>query len=167
MTEILVPCVNSLVILDSDGARVIAKYYDGKKQTDQEKFEKDLHKKSKAAAIQGARDSEVLIVDHELIAFRVGIDCRIFISGSVDENDLILVGVLDCLFDSIQALVKNMDAGTLLDCMELVLLAIDEIVSLMLYYHQNFFTFPFLPFSSLFFPFLPFSSLFFPFSYLF
>ncbi len=53
---ILVPSISSLIILDAEGSRVIAKYYDSKSRTDQEKFEAALHKKSKVAQQQGSRD---------------------------------------------------------------------------------------------------------------
>jgi hypothetical protein len=46
--QVLIPFVNSFLILDSDGDRVIAKYYDGKPKAEQAKLESLLHKKNKS-----------------------------------------------------------------------------------------------------------------------
>ena len=35
MTEVLVPFINSLVVLDLEGNRLFAKYYDGRKKAEQ------------------------------------------------------------------------------------------------------------------------------------
>ena len=44
----LVPFVNSLVVLDADGDRLLAKYYDKRSKAEQTKMEQFLHKKTKA-----------------------------------------------------------------------------------------------------------------------
>ena len=48
MSEVFVPFVFYFVVLDSDGGRLLAKYYDGKSKVDQLKNEAILHKKTKA-----------------------------------------------------------------------------------------------------------------------
>jgi hypothetical protein len=48
MTDLLVPFINCLLVLDSDGDRIIAKYYSGKSKPEQLKFENALQKKTKA-----------------------------------------------------------------------------------------------------------------------
>lgn len=35
MTEVLVPFINSLIVLDLEGNRLFAKYYDGRKKAEQ------------------------------------------------------------------------------------------------------------------------------------
>jgi hypothetical protein len=47
---VLVPFINSLVVLDGDGDRLFAKYYDGRSKAEQAVSESVLHKKSKAVA---------------------------------------------------------------------------------------------------------------------
>lgn len=42
------PLVNSLVVLDVDGDRLLAKYYDGRKKAEQVSNEAFLYKKTKA-----------------------------------------------------------------------------------------------------------------------
>ena len=48
MMEVLIPFVNSFIVVDADGDRLLAKYYDGKVRSDQTKYETMLHKKTKA-----------------------------------------------------------------------------------------------------------------------
>ena len=45
--QVLVPFVNALVVLDADGDRLLAKYYDLRSKSDQLKTEQFLYKKSK------------------------------------------------------------------------------------------------------------------------
>lgn len=44
----LIPVVNSLIILDSDGNRLFVKYYDKRGKSQQVDYERLLHKKTKA-----------------------------------------------------------------------------------------------------------------------
>jgi len=44
MAEVLVPFINSLIVLDIEGNRLFAKYYDGKKKPDQIAYEQTLFK---------------------------------------------------------------------------------------------------------------------------
>ena len=48
--QVLIPFVNYFIVLDSDGGRLFAKYYDGKGKADQIKNEAILHKKTKSIA---------------------------------------------------------------------------------------------------------------------
>jgi hypothetical protein len=52
MADVLVPFINCLLVLDSDGDRIIAKYYTGKSKPDQLKFENALHKKTKTMTLR-------------------------------------------------------------------------------------------------------------------
>jgi hypothetical protein len=59
---VAIPYINSLIVLDGDGDRLLAKYYDGRPKADQIKFEALLHKKSKSiAARSDGKISSVLI----------------------------------------------------------------------------------------------------------
>jgi hypothetical protein len=46
----LIPSINALVIHDSDGDRLFAKYYDGRTKSQQIEFEGMLQKKTKTVA---------------------------------------------------------------------------------------------------------------------
>eukprot|EP00286_Rhodomonas_abbreviata_P000746 CAMPEP_0181288402 /NCGR_PEP_ID=MMETSP1101-20121128/312_1 /TAXON_ID=46948 /ORGANISM="Rhodomonas abbreviata, Strain Caron Lab Isolate" /LENGTH=190 /DNA_ID=CAMNT_0023392519 /DNA_START=36 /DNA_END=608 /DNA_ORIENTATION=+ len=127
MTEVLVPFVNSLVVLDLEGDRLFAKYYNGQSKAEQAASENVLYKKTKA--VSAKTEAEVLLVDQEVVVFRSGIECKFFISGPVEENELILVGVLECVFDTISTLLKGqVDKRTMLENLELILLTIDEVL---------------------------------------
>ena len=105
----LIPFINSLIILDVEGNRLLAKYYDGKKKNDQIATEAILHKKSKAtpAKMDGnihsfwiifyqeylnlpdltftSTTAEVILLETELFVFKSGIECKFFISGPIEE----------------------------------------------------------------------------------
>ena len=61
----LVPYVNYLVVLDGDGDRLLAKYYDGRTKSEQTKNEAMLHKKTKV--ISAKSDGECFLV-HSFVA---------------------------------------------------------------------------------------------------
>jgi hypothetical protein len=48
--QVLIPFINYLVVLDGDGDRLLAKYYDGRTKSEQLKNEIMLHKKTKTVA---------------------------------------------------------------------------------------------------------------------
>lgn len=127
MTEVLIPSVNALIIVDADGDRLFVKYYDGRTKPQQIEFENFLQKKTKA--IQAKSESEVLLLDNEIVVFKSGYDIKFYVVGASDENELILSAVLETVYDSITALMKgNVEKRTMLDNLELVLLTIDEIL---------------------------------------
>ena len=99
--------INMLVALDMEGDRLFAKYYDGRKKAEQIANEAMLYKKTKAvsAKSEGTQRviysfmnfnlwpflfyvdtaAEVLLLDHEVIVFKSGIECKFFISGPLEE----------------------------------------------------------------------------------
>jgi len=61
--------------------------------------------------------------------YRSNVDLFFYVMGSSQENELILVSVLNCLYDSVsQILRKNVEKRNLLDNLDLIMLAADEIV---------------------------------------
>lgn len=168
--EVLVPFVNYLVVIDNDGDRLLAKYYDGRSKAEQGINEASLFKKTKS--VPARNDAEVLMMDTEVVVFRAGSDCKFFVGGLQEEvrlssfifyfiassshglsmitylfiylliciisfplplrkNELILVGVLDAIFDTVATLLRGqVDKRTMFDNLELVLLTIDEAVSI-------------------------------------
>ena len=124
----MIPFVNALVIHDAEGDRLFAKYYDGRNKAQQKDFEATLHKKTKNMPAKS--EAEVLLLEPEVIVFKSGSDCRFYIVGPGEENELVLLSVLDAVYDSVYALMKGqVDKRTMLDNLELILLTIDEIVS--------------------------------------
>ena len=116
--------IKAIIILDSDGARMVGKYYDDqfssvKEQTD---FEKLLFSKTHKA------NGEIVMLENLTIVYKNNLDCFYYVVGSVTENEIMLVSVLNCLFDSLnQTFRKNIDRKSLLDGLESVYLTVDEI----------------------------------------
>ncbi|XP_054712231.1 coatomer subunit zeta-1-like isoform X2 [Uloborus diversus] len=116
--------VEAIAILDNDGNRILAKYYGKTFPTakEQKVFEKNLYKKTHRA------NAEVIMLDGLTVVYRSNVDLFFYVMGSCHENELILVSVLNCLYDAVnQILRKNVEKRTLLENLDVILLAIDEI----------------------------------------
>ena len=117
--------VKGIVILDNDGRRVLANYYD--KETfpttkEQTAFEKSLFSKTSKS------NAEVLLLDGMVILHRSNVDLFFYVLGGQHENELVLLSVLNCLYDSVsQILRKNVEKRALFEHFDVVLLALDEI----------------------------------------
>ena len=95
---------SGIAILDNDGNRILAKYYDTYKfptLKDQTKFEKMLFKKTVKAG------NEIIMLDGLTILYRSSVDIYIYVMGSSYENELILLSVLECLFSSLNILLRK------------------------------------------------------------
>lgn len=117
--------IKAIAILDNDGNRLLAKYYDSGKFPnikEQKKFEKFLFKKTVKAS------NEIIMLDGLTILYRSSVDLYFYVMGSSYENELMLLSALDCLFSSLNTILrKDFEKKALLDHMDIVLLALDEI----------------------------------------
>ena len=116
--------VKAVAILDNDGNRLVTKYYDEQFPTSKEQkiFEKNLFSKTHKA------NSEIIMFEGLTCVYRSNVDLFFYVVGSSQENELILASVLNALYDSIsQILRKNVEKRALLDNMDAVFLAVDEI----------------------------------------
>jgi len=163
---VLVPFINSLVVLDLEGDRLFAKYYDGRKKAEQIANEALLYKKTKAVAAKSEGSQTVpTCACHETVILRSTSSsfaliqprfcfsttrllstslessasstslvlsrryalsfakkgrqlfvkshtrCLLFLpllsSHCLIQNELILVAVLDCIFDTVSTLLKG------------------------------------------------------------
>ncbi|CDQ59476.1 coatomer subunit zeta-1-like isoform X1 [Oncorhynchus nerka] len=117
--------VKAVLILDNDGERLYAKYYDGTYPSvkEQKAFEKNIFSKTHRT------DSEIALLEGLTVVYKSNIDLFFYVIGSSHENELMLMAVLNCLFDSLsQMLRKNVERRALLENMEGLFLAVDEIV---------------------------------------
>ncbi|XP_075055334.1 coatomer subunit zeta-1 isoform X1 [Mixophyes fleayi] len=117
--------VKAVLILDNDGERLFAKYYDETYPTvkEQKAFEKNIFNKTHRT------DSEIALLEGLTVVYKSSIDLYFYVIGSSHENELMLMAVLNCLFDSLsQMLRKNVEKRTLLENMEGLFLAVDEII---------------------------------------
>lgn len=82
--------------------------------------------------VKGSTDCKLIICgsnDEVYLQYSVVLLYLLFCTSS-NQNELILVGVLDTVFDTISALLRGQfDKRVMLDNLELILLTIDEVVS--------------------------------------
>lgn len=116
--------VKAIAILDNDGNRLIARYYDDQFPTakEQKQFEKNLFNKTHRA------NSEIIMFEGLTCVYKSNVDLFFYVIGSSQENELILASVLNAMYDSVnQILRKNVEKRALLENLDAVFLALDEI----------------------------------------
>lgn len=131
--------VTAVVILDVEGRRIFAKYYNDVATGQpgrwasvdaQIAFERALH--SKARAVQPAgNDETVLLYEGSAIVYSLDPEVSYFIVGPGDENELVLSAVLSCIYEGTQQVLKTsqpLDKRQLLESYETLLLVVDETV---------------------------------------
>jgi len=118
--------VKGICIMDNDGNRILAKYYDPelmKTIKEQKSFEKNLFKKTHNVG------GEIIMLDGLTILYKSNVDLYFYVMGSSHENELLLMSVLNCFYDAVsQILRKNVEKRSLFDNLDVIMLALDEIV---------------------------------------
>lgn len=117
--------IKAILILDNDGTRLLAKYYDDTYPTTKEQklFEKNLFEKTQKS------DSEIALLEGLTVVYKSNVDLFFYVVGASSENELILMSVLSCIYDSINLLLrKNVEKRILLRNLDSVFLIVDEIV---------------------------------------
>jgi len=116
--------VKAIAILDNDGNRMLAKYYDETFPTakEQKEFEKNLFNKTHRA------NGEIIMFEGLTCVYKSNVDLFFYVVGSSNENELMLASVLNCFYDSISEILrKNVEKRALLDNMDAIFLAADEL----------------------------------------
>ncbi|BFZ22200.1 hypothetical protein BsWGS_25239 [Bradybaena similaris] len=116
--------IKAIAILDNDGNRLLAKYYDDSFPTtkEQKAFEKNLFNKTHRA------NADIIMFEGLTCVYKSNVDLFFYVVGSSQENELILASVLNAFYDSIsQILRKNVEKRALLDNLDAVFLAADEL----------------------------------------
>ncbi|XP_029428412.1 coatomer subunit zeta-2 isoform X4 [Rhinatrema bivittatum] len=114
-----------MFILDSDGQRLVAKYYDETfpSAKEQKNFEKNTFNKTHRA------EGEITFLEGMTIVYKSSIDLFFYVVGSSQENELMLVSVLTCLFESLSHMLrKTVEKQSLLENLDSAFLVMDEIV---------------------------------------
>ena len=117
--------VKAILILDNDGNRLVAKYYDDTYPTSKEQkdFEKKMFEKTQKS------DSEIALLDGLTVVYKSNVDLFFYVIGASYENELMLMTILTCLFDSVSLLLrKNVEKRYLLRNLGSIFLLVDEIV---------------------------------------
>jgi len=118
--------VKAVIILDSEGKRILSKYYspDFAITKDQQAFEKNLYEKTKKAPT-----GEILMFDGLVTVYKNNIDVFVYVVGSASENELILASVLTSLTESLELVLGNqVERRLLLDNFDSLALTMDELI---------------------------------------
>merc|ERR1712223_2280910 len=117
--------LKGLLILDNHGRRILAHYYDPETLTtrqEQSSFERKLFRKTSKTNV------EVLLHEGFPIVYKPSVDLYFYVIGASGENELMLQSVLQCLFDSLNILLrKDVEKKTVFQNLGTVMLTIDEI----------------------------------------
>ncbi|XP_063370862.1 coatomer subunit zeta-1 isoform X2 [Cydia amplana] len=117
--------VKGMCILDNEGNRILAKYYDKNimpTAKEQKAFEKNLFNKTHRA------NAEIIMLEGLTCVYKSNVDLFFYVMGSSHENELILLSVLNALYESVSILLRrNVERRVLLDNLDSVMLAFDEI----------------------------------------
>ncbi|KAI9480889.1 MAG: Longin-like domain-containing protein [Benjaminiella poitrasii] len=125
MVNLSLYSIKAVILLDAEGNRVLAKYYDKEHTTlkQQKQFEKGLFDKTKRA--QG----EVILYDNQVVLYRSNIDIFFYVVGSMEENELILLSMLNAFYDAVSTLLRyQVEKRSIMDNLDLVILCLDETV---------------------------------------
>ncbi|CAL1711448.1 unnamed protein product [Somion occarium] len=126
--------VAALIIVDTDGHRVLAKYYHPagdpnptpKRLTtlkEQRAFEKGLFQKTKKAG------GDITLYDGYLAVYKHSLDLICYIIGDPSENELMLLSALASFSDAANMLLRNqLEKRSVLENLDLVLLCLDETI---------------------------------------
>ena len=124
------PQVTSIIIADNEGERIVSKFWsppDFPTPASEQDFERKLFKKTKLLGVRA--EAEVLMLDGFTVVFKAGPDVTFAVVGPGDENDLMLVAVLDALWETMSLLLKGVvEKRTILAHLELLLLTLDELI---------------------------------------
>ncbi|KAJ3268496.1 Golgi-to-ER vesicle coat component [Borealophlyctis nickersoniae] len=130
MTRSLAPSARSLLsaravfILDSEGSRLIAKYYSDDYPTlkEQKPLETALFAKTKKG------NDEVILFDSHVVVYRKSGDVYLYVVGYEDENELVLGYLLSALNESLNLALGQVDKQTIMQNYDQVVLVLDETV---------------------------------------
>ena len=120
-------CIKGISILDVDGRRVCAKYFDPKlaKEEQQRQFEAKLFAKTKNML----SNSEVVMIDKKIVVLQTPADVFFYVIGDEDGNELIYAELLEGLSGAISGLLRGkVEKQSILENLELILLTLDELV---------------------------------------
>lgn len=116
--------IKAIIILQMDGRRTIAKYYDDQLQSTSKQFERRLFARTKTTKPK----DEILVLDGILIVHKFITDSHIYVMGGKNENPLVLDSVLSCIVEIISSLQTNSTGGNVvLENLSRIILALDEI----------------------------------------
>eukprot|EP01111_Echinosteliopsis_oligospora_P017551 TRINITY_DN764_c0_g1_i1.p1 TRINITY_DN764_c0_g1~~TRINITY_DN764_c0_g1_i1.p1 ORF type:complete len:170 (+),score=38.62 TRINITY_DN764_c0_g1_i1:125-634(+) len=120
-----IECVKCVIVLDSDGARVLSRFYskDFSTVSEQKAFEKNIFEKT------DRKNGEIILLDGLIIIFRSIGDVIFYIVGGMKENEVILMTVIDAMIETLNNLLKNgIDKISLLQNFDVLSILVDELI---------------------------------------
>ncbi|XP_055805565.1 coatomer subunit zeta-2-like [Solanum dulcamara] len=123
------PAIKNILLLDSEGKRVAVNYYsdDWPTNTAKEAFEKAVFAKTQKTNARA--EAEITMFDNYIVVYKFAQDLHFFVTGSDNENEIILASVLQGFFDAVGILLRgNVEKKESLENLDLILLCLDEIV---------------------------------------
>lgn len=71
---------------------------------------------------------QVLMLDGMTVLYKSNVDLYFYVLGGQHENELLLMSVLNCVYDSIsQIMRKNVEKRAIFENLDVIMLALDEI----------------------------------------
>ena len=149
--------VNAFIVLDTDGHRVLAKYYSPKGRMqlgdsdpnkglhglkEQRAFEKGLFSKTKkpggASSVQLfavafvfilSTTGDIILYDGHLAVYRHSLDLIFYVLGGPQENELMLHSALSAFMEAVNLLLRNqVEKRAVLENLDCVILCLDETI---------------------------------------
>ncbi|KAJ1443717.1 Longin-like domain superfamily [Sesbania bispinosa] len=123
------PSIKNILLLDSEGKRVAVKYFSDDWPTTSAKLAFEKFVFSKTIKSNARTEAEITLLDNNVIIYKFAQDLHFFVTGSDEENEVILASVLQGFFDAVTLLLRNnVDKREALENLDLILLCLDEIV---------------------------------------
>ena len=143
--------VQAFVVLDTEGNRVLAKYYRPKNHPlgeskelltlkDQKAFEKGLFSKTKKSggtsyhslihvSLLNTISGDIILYDSHLVVYKHSLDLILYFIAGSTENEIMLYSALSSLTDALTMLLRNsLEKRGVLENLDLVLLCLDETI---------------------------------------
>lgn len=124
--------VDALLILDTEGSRLFAKYYappkvesDGPLQTlkHQHQFEKSLFAKT------SKQNAEIILFENYIVVYKEVADILIYVVGGLDENEVALSTVLEGFREALDKILNfQVDKKAVMEHYDKVCIAVDETI---------------------------------------
>ncbi|PPQ70838.1 hypothetical protein CVT26_014043 [Gymnopilus dilepis] len=126
--------VQAFIVLDTEGNRVLAKYYRPKSHPqgeskdfltlkEQKAFEKGLWQKTKKPG------GDIILYDSHLVVYKHSLDLILYFVAGPTENELMIHSALCSLTDALTMLLRNqLEKRGVLENLDMVLLCLDETI---------------------------------------
>lgn len=124
-----IPSIAAVIILDSDGRRIVTSYYKSSFASSTEEMAYERRLFDKTARTNAKNEAEIIILDGLVTVYRNSCDVWMYVVGMQTENELILVNVLTAMYETLSTLLRAPpDKRLLLDNFDVLLVAIDEMI---------------------------------------